>query len=336
RSSEPLARALQLLPRGVDDPLLGDGVDQLIGDPVEPVRGGSGVADPAPELPYEIRQDPALLGRYTVVGGEGPLEHPGGLPAKESFSLDVPLVDAAPRSAQIEVGDVARLHRLPLGDLGRGLVLRRARHLHDVEERRRSAGSPARTGEDRRQLVPHMLLDDRTRLRLLREIALRAGVAAPAAHVDEVRKRLRPRRALVEIRPLAAKGVGGDDGLGNEPRIANWTPELDALQRRHRAYLPATSSQMVATHEEGKFYATIGTRRLILRNPRLRSGRRCRRVAKVRQLSRAGPQTPGQSARGDRWLDHSRAQIVPAPLGENVTVNGARLIAHAAGEIAEA
>jgi hypothetical protein len=114
---------------------------------------------------------------------------------------------------------VARLHPLPVGHLRRRLVLLRPDH--------RTA---AQTG---RQLVPDVLLQRRADVRFLREVTLRPGVPAAAAHVYQVRQRLRPGRALVEIRSLSPERVRGHDSLRPEASVANRAAKFDLLERGH-------------------------------------------------------------------------------------------------------
>src|SRR4051812_28985229 len=65
-SAEPLARAVALLFRRVDDPLLSLCVENLGRHPREPVRGLRAVADTPPELANEICQDRPLFARHAV------------------------------------------------------------------------------------------------------------------------------------------------------------------------------------------------------------------------------------------------------------------------------
>src|SRR5688500_8307417 len=125
-SAEPLPRTIPLLPRRIENPLLGLQVDDLLGNLVEPRLRHGHVADSAPELTDEIGQDRTLVARDTVVALQSSREHPGCVAPVVAIGFTVSLVDTAPCRTQEKVRDVSRLHRLPFGNLRCGLVFLRA------------------------------------------------------------------------------------------------------------------------------------------------------------------------------------------------------------------
>ena len=145
RSAEPLPRAISLLTRGVDHPLLRVRVHDFRSDSVEPLRRDLRVSHPSPQLADEIGEHRALIPRHAIEALQCFLEFPPCLTTEEPLRFNVSFVNAAPRRTQQQVRDVPRLHTLPVSDFRGGLVLLRARH-----RSRCNRGS---------ELVPHALLE---------------------------------------------------------------------------------------------------------------------------------------------------------------------------------
>src|SRR6185436_10641779 len=113
------------------------------------------------------------------------------------------------------VSHVTWLHSLPFRHFGCRFVLLGAGYVS--------------AGERRSQLIPDVLLQDRGNIGLLGEIPFGSRKPAPLTHMNEVRKRLRSRGALMEIRALAAKGVGRHHRLRSETCVTDRTPKIDLL-----------------------------------------------------------------------------------------------------------
>src|SRR3954467_9835245 len=94
--SEPLSRAVPLLARGVEPPLLGLSVRYFRIDAIEPPKRRSRVTDAAPKLSDEIRQHRPLVTADTVEAFQRLLEFPRCLAPEESLGFDVALINATP------------------------------------------------------------------------------------------------------------------------------------------------------------------------------------------------------------------------------------------------
>jgi hypothetical protein len=130
----------------------------------------------------------------------------------------ISLIDAAPGGPKEEIGNVARIEPLPLSDLGGGLILFRATN----------------QGRSKRsELRQNVLFQPRAHIRRRRKICLSTGVAALAAHVDEIGKRLRSGSPFVKIGPFAPERIRGNYALGLELVVTDGTTKLDLTQRCH-------------------------------------------------------------------------------------------------------
>src|SRR5437588_901089 len=113
---------------------------------------------------------------------------------------------------------MARVRGLPLSNLGSGFIFLRSAH------QRRS---------ERRQLLEDLLFQNRAYIGACCEVGFSPGVAALAAHVDEIGKRLGTRSSLVKVSALPAEGIRRDYALGLELIVTHGTTELDLTQRCH-------------------------------------------------------------------------------------------------------
>src|SRR6476646_6323170 len=121
--AEPLAWAIALLTRGVDHPLLRVRVHHLRSHAVEPLRGELRVSHSPPQLTDEIGQHRPLIPRNAIEALQRLLELPPCLTTEEPLRFDIPFVDTAPRRTEQQVGNVSRLHPLPIGNLRRRFIL---------------------------------------------------------------------------------------------------------------------------------------------------------------------------------------------------------------------
>jgi hypothetical protein len=138
--------------------------------------------------------------------------------AEVPFRFDIAFVYAAPCCSQKEIGHVAGIGALPLRNLGSSLVL---------------FGSANKRWAERGQLLEDVLFEARTDVGSGSEVGLSSGVAAFAAHVDEISERLSPGSALMKIGALPAEGIRRDYALRLELIITYGATELDLTQRCH-------------------------------------------------------------------------------------------------------
>src|SRR5258707_11060336 len=68
------------------------------------------------------------------------------------------------------------------------------------------------------------------------------------------------------------------------------------------------------------------------------SSESCRRglvAGQLLELARTRPNRPGNPALGHRRLDHTRAKVIAAALGQHVSIDGAGFVAHTTGQVAQ-
>src|SRR4051794_26659470 len=91
-SSEPLSRTIALLPRRIQYPTLGCGIENFGSNAIEPLRRLADVTGSAPEFSDEVRKHRTFIARDPVICGQRLLELPRRLPTEESLRFCVTFV----------------------------------------------------------------------------------------------------------------------------------------------------------------------------------------------------------------------------------------------------
>lgn len=114
-------------------------------------------------------------------------------------------------------------------------------------------------------------------------------------------------------------------GLGQSQRfraMGKMTDECEQLiQKLTELRIPAPLTFDAVTRRRNHLYKLVPC-------PQSRSSGG--RVSESCDFLRAGTDSPGESTFGDGSFDHPRAKVVTTALGQDVAVDGTRLIAHAA------
>jgi hypothetical protein len=168
------------------------------------------------------------------------------MPAEVPLRFDIAFIDTAPGCPQKEVGHVARICSLPLRNLSGSLVL---------------FGAANKRWTEWRQLLEDVLFQNRTDIGPGGEVGLSSGVAAFAAHVDEIGERLSPGSTLVKISALPAESIRRDYALRLELIVTHGATELDLTQRCHNCtsgYLSPEKEKEYLCHDSEIVVEEIG------------------------------------------------------------------------------